>query len=164
MEGHIVDCQWHRGQYQLLRYPQLQSPSHYSYMGKDNMDYILCPIINFYRMYPQLMADELFGLHLRSNCHLYHLRKWNPCQLLHYLPVIATHLNPQLKRADANPLSIIAGADCISQLQNSWEDPDKSTPAADKDVMLWCSCYLFMLSGGSGYEMNTSAWSFEEGV
>ena len=59
------------------------------------------------------------------------LRIWNPCQLLHHicLSSAAIYLNPQLTTADVNPLSIIAAADCVSQLRNSWVDPDKSTPA-----------------------------------
>ena len=58
------------------------------------------------------------------------LRIWNPCQLLHHMPVIAGHIS-ESAADDSWRESVInnCSADCVSQLRNSWVDPDKSTPA-----------------------------------
>ena len=79
------------------------------------------------------------------------LRIWNPCQLLHHMPVIAGHIS-ESAADDSWRESVInnCSADCVSQLHNSWVDPDKSTPAqwAVLTKVLFqrwlCLCYVFM--------------------
>ena len=58
------------------------------------------------------------------------LRIWNPCRLLHHMPVIGGHIS-ESAADDSWRESVInnCSADCVSQLRNSWVDPDKSTPA-----------------------------------
>ena len=57
------------------------------------------------------------------------LRIWNPCRLLHHMPVIGGHIS-ESAADDSWRESVInnCSADCVSQLHNSWVDPDKSTP------------------------------------
>ena len=84
------------------------------------------------------------------------LRIWNPCQLLHHMPVIAGHIS-ESAADDSWRESVInnCSADCVSQLRNSWVDPDKSTPAhkgAVSKMALLVLCFV----------MNTNNRSFEE--
>ena len=73
------------------------------------------------------------------------LRIWNPCRLLHHMPVIAGHIS-ESAADDSWRESVInnCSADCVSQLHNSWVDPDKSTPAhkdAVSKVALLVLCF-----------------------